>query len=425
MSAKIEVHNLSKKYRIGETFGGFGVRTFRDIFVNKLKNLSLKNNNGVNEIWALKDVTFKVNEGEVLGIIGRNGAGKSTLLKVLSRITRPTEGSILIKGKVASLLEVGTGFNMELTGRENIFLNGSILGMKKKDIEKKFDEIVNFAEVEKFIDTPLKRYSSGMYMRLAFAVAAHIEPDILIVDEVLAVGDFEFQKKCIGKMKDVSKTGKTVLFVSHNMGAVKQLCNKVMVILKGKKEFEGETSAGIDFYFNKHLNNSSIGFANTRENLNRDTHLNIAKIVSIGLKDKQGNYTENISMGDSLQIELEVEFKQNVEQPIFDLIILNSFGQYLSLLRSNWEGLELRNCQGIIKLKIEIPKIHFTPGKYYITPRVTRNINEGFCLDTLHLPLSFNVFNNDITGHGSYINVDPNESYSKYLFHVNSVWEKI
>ena len=203
------------------------------------------------EFWALRDVNFEVKQGDRLGIIGRNGAGKSTLLKILSRITEPTKGRVMIKGRVASLLEVGTGFHQELTGRENIFLNGAILGMSRTEIKRKFDEIVDFSGVEKFLDTPVKRYSSGMYVRLAFSVAAHLEPEILVVDEVLAVGDEEFQKKCLGKMKDVSSNeGRTVLFVSHNMGVITQLCNKGMLLNKGMLEISGNANAVIQEYIN-------------------------------------------------------------------------------------------------------------------------------------------------------------------------------
>ena len=202
------------------------------------------------DFWALKDVNFEVKRGEVVGIIGRNGAGKSTLLKILSRITEPTSGRITLEGRVASLLEVGTGFHPELTGRENIFLNGAILGMSRVEIKAKFDDIVAFAEIERFLDTPVKRYSSGMYVRLAFAVAAHLEPEILIVDEVLAVGDAEFQKKCLGKMHDVAKGGRTVLFVSHNMGAIRNLCGRGIWIVKGEKQFEGTAEKTVEAYSN-------------------------------------------------------------------------------------------------------------------------------------------------------------------------------
>ncbi|MFY7797640.1 MAG: ABC transporter ATP-binding protein, partial [Dolichospermum sp.] len=252
----IRVENLGKKYIIGHQKQE-RYTTLRDVITDKVKSIgSLINpqakdeNPAFEEFWALKDVSFDIKQGDRVGIIGRNGAGKSTLLKILSRITEPTKGSIKIKGRVASLLEVGTGFHPELTGRENIFLNGAILGMGKEEIKRKFDEIVAFAEVEKFLDTPVKRYSSGMYVRLAFAVAAHLEPEILIVDEVLAVGDAQFQKKCLGKMEDVSaKEGRTVLFVSHNMAAISSLCSKALVLRSGFVEFPmGNVNDAINKY---------------------------------------------------------------------------------------------------------------------------------------------------------------------------------
>lgn len=252
MSTIISVEHLSKQYRI-EALKRHN--SFRDIFDEKLVALFGKSagssGSGENLIWALNDVSFEVQEADVLGIIGRNGAGKSTLLKILSRITEPTKGSVRMHGRVASLLEVGTGFSGELSGRENIFLNGAILGMKKAEIKRKFGEIVAFAEIEKFIDTPVKHYSSGMYMRLAFAVAAHLEPEILIVDEVLAVGDAQFQKKCLGKMKDVSHRGRTVLFVSHNMKAVRQLCSRVIHLRNGVIVAEGPTYEATEKYLNE------------------------------------------------------------------------------------------------------------------------------------------------------------------------------
>src|SRR5512134_174745 len=241
MPTVISVENLSKVYHLGQ----IGTGTFtNDLKVwwarvrdkpNPLLKIGQQDhgNRAGEELWALRDVSFTVQQGEVLGIIGRNGAGKSTLLKILSRVTAPTSGRIKVKGRIASLLEVGTGFHPELTGRENVYLNGAILGMSKQEVTRKFDEIVNFAEIEKFIDTPVKRYSSGMYVRLAFAVAAHLEPEILIVDEVLAVGDAQFQKKCLGKMGEVAKGGRTVLFVSHNMAAVSALCNKGILLEDG------------------------------------------------------------------------------------------------------------------------------------------------------------------------------------------------
>ncbi len=249
----IQVEGVGKKYLLQHQQPGRRYTALRDVITDRAKALFNRNpesgdRKSVEEFWALKDVSFSIQHGDVVGIIGRNGAGKSTLLKLLSRITEPTTGSIRLRGRVASLLEVGTGFHPELTGRENIFLNGAILGMTRVEIKRKFEEIVAFAEVEKFLDTPVKRYSSGMYVRLAFAVAAHLEPEILIVDEVLAVGDASFQKKCLGKMQDVSKGGRTVLFVSHNMGAVTSLCRTGIWMQQGRLIKTGSARQIVDDY---------------------------------------------------------------------------------------------------------------------------------------------------------------------------------
>src|SRR5918911_1420816 len=233
MQPIIRAENLKKQYRLGVGRVRYG--TLREAVTERLRSsLGRRRTESEDTFWALKGVTFEIKPGEVVGIIGRNGAGKSTLLKILSRITEPTEGRVEVYGRVGSLLEVGTGFHQELTGRENIYLNGSILGMSRKEIEAKFDQIVAFSEIGKFLDTPVKRYSSGMYVRLAFAVAAHLEPDILVVDEVLAVGDAEFQKKCLGKIGEVARAGRTVLFVSHQLSAVKQLCERAILLDRGK-----------------------------------------------------------------------------------------------------------------------------------------------------------------------------------------------
>jgi lipopolysaccharide transport system ATP-binding protein len=253
MTATIRVENLGKRYRIGlapqryQTLSENITRLFAAPW-HAIRRGRSPAADGEDTIWALRGVSFEVGQGQVLGIVGRNGAGKSTLLKLLSRITEPTEGSITIRGRVGSLLEVGTGFHPELTGRENIFLNGAILGMKRAEIASKFDEIVAFSEVEQFIDTPVKRYSSGMYLRLAFAVAAHLEPEILVVDEVLAVGDAEFQKKCLGKMGDVAQQGRTVLFVSHNMSAILRLTQETIVLEKGRMPLRAPSSEAVDYY---------------------------------------------------------------------------------------------------------------------------------------------------------------------------------
>ncbi len=261
MASVIKVENLSKQYRLGEIGTGsishdlnrwwHTVRGKEDPYL-KIGEINDRSKKGESEyVWSLKDINFEIEQGDAVGIIGRNGAGKSTLLKILSRVTGPTTGRLKVKGRIASLLEVGTGFHPELSGRENIFLNGAILGMRKHEIQRKFDEIVDFSGVERYIDTPVKRYSSGMYVRLAFAVAAHLESEILIVDEVLAVGDAEFQKKCLGKMNDVSKgEGRTILFVSHNMAAVKALCEKGIVLENGKSIYSGPILESVSHYQN-------------------------------------------------------------------------------------------------------------------------------------------------------------------------------
>jgi lipopolysaccharide transport system ATP-binding protein len=261
----IQIEGLGKKYTLRHERAGY--KTFRETLVSGAQAIarrirhpfSTRSSEDAEEFWALQDVNLEIRQGECIGIIGRNGAGKSTLLKILSRITEPTTGRVIINGRVASLLEVGTGFHPELTGRENIYLNGAILGMRRSEIKRKFDEIVDFSGVEKFIDTPVKRYSSGMYVRLAFAVAAHLEPEILIVDEVLAVGDAEFQKKCMGKMEDVStREGRTVLFVSHNMLAITSLCDKGVLLSQGVVEFAGESRQLVNYYTGSQNTNSLV-----------------------------------------------------------------------------------------------------------------------------------------------------------------------
>jgi len=298
MKPILEIQDISKKYRISHQAGGY--LSLRERMVNSVKF----QRNIIEDFWALKDISFDVLPGESIGIIGRNGAGKSTVLKVLSKITPPTKGKIILRGRIASLLEVGTGFHPELTGRENIFFNGSLLGMKRREIESKFDEIVDFSGVEKFLDTPLKHYSSGMQLRLAFAVAAFLEPEILVIDEVLAVGDSEFQKKCIGKMEDVSKSGRTILFVSHNMSSLKTLCTRGILLDKGIKSFDGS----IDDVIKRYLH---IG---TRETLNEkilDKRLHTGSgeifVNAIRVMDDQGN--QIVHTGDTLSIRLSYEIR--------------------------------------------------------------------------------------------------------------------
>jgi lipopolysaccharide transport system ATP-binding protein len=295
MSERVIIaENLSKSYLVGHEATQSGrYNALRDViarearsFVRKasdmLRGRQIVQGDEVEEFWALKNVNFEVREGEVLGIIGRNGAGKSTLLKILSRITEPSEGRVTVRGRVASLLEIGTGFHPELSGRENIFLNGAILGMTRVEIQRKFDQIVDFAEVERFLDTPVKRYSSGMYVRLAFAVAAHLEPEILVVDEVLAVGDVEFQKKCLGKMSEVSTLGRTVVFVSHNMEAIRRICRTGLFLSTGRVEFTGTADQCIERYLSKFLDRQPEGIHFPKQNPDSP------HIVRIEVLDKSG-----------------------------------------------------------------------------------------------------------------------------------------
>jgi lipopolysaccharide transport system ATP-binding protein len=310
LSTVIKVENISKQYRLGDVGTGalahdvnkwwHKVRGKENPYL-KIGEENDRTSKGNSEyVWALKDINFEVQQGEVLGIIGRNGAGKSTLLKILSKTTTPTTGSIKIKGRIASLLEVGTGFHPELSGRDNIFLNGAILGMTKREIKTKFDEIVDFAGVERYIDTPVKRYSSGMYVRLAFGVAAHLEPEILIVDEVLAVGDAEFQKKALGKMKDVSdKEGRTVLFVSHNMAAVKQLCTRAIVLKNGEDIFEGSQIEAVNFYQNQHQTNSAYLHEGNIQNALGNPNIKVLRFEVMPFKG------EAITISSGIRFELE------------------------------------------------------------------------------------------------------------------------
>lgn len=361
----IEVKGIGKKYNINHQQGGY--ITLRDIITNAFKNplsfLKRKTKNilglETKEVfWALKDINFEVQKGEVIGIIGKNGAGKSTLLKILSQITPPTEGEIRINGTVGSLLEVGTGFHPELTGRENIFLNGAILGMKKKEIVKKFNEIVKFADIEKFLDTPVKYYSSGMYVRLAFSVAAHMDTDILIIDEVLAVGDAEFQKKCLNKMNDITKEeGRTILFVSHDMGAIKQLCNNCILLSGGKIDKIGNTNSVIDYYLNNNQNFSSL--YEYKKDINRTT--NITKIF---ITDENNINTSRISINKDLFVNIEYEFNNQEDGVLLSLFVYKE-GELFLLSSESDSSNKLENYKpGKYTTIIKIPSYLLNIGLY-------------------------------------------------------------
>jgi len=385
MSSKdiaIKVENLSKRYRIGlkeEMNDSIGTaifdfiksplrnyRKYRSLYRFDDVNPSVKSNSDPNSsdiIWALRNVYFEVKIGDVLGIIGGNGAGKSTLLKILSRITDPTSGNAEIRGRVASLLEVGTGFHQELTGRENVYLNGTILGMTKKEVDHKFDEIVDFSGVEKFIDTPVKRYSSGMKVRLAFSVAAHLEPEVLMVDEVLAVGDTEFQEKCLGKMDDIGKSGRTVLLVSHNMAAIQSLCNRCFVLKNGELIFEGLAGDAIEKYLEQ-FNPDIAGRLSEYEKRDGDGR---ARFTSLGFEDNWGNSIQSLQMGEDLNIKLGFRCNGSIQDPRFSVILKDQLGHRMIAARSHisFGKLPQSKSGGIVTCKI--PSVPLLPGRYFAT----------------------------------------------------------
>ena len=333
-------------------------------------------NGSVEHFWALKDVSFEINQGDVVGIIGRNGAGKSTLLKILSRITEPTEGRIRIRGRVASLLEVGTGFHPELTGRENIYLNGSILGMSRSEIKAKFDEIVAFAEVEKFLDTPVKRYSSGMYVRLAFAVAAHLEPEILIVDEVLAVGDAQFQKKCLGKMEDVSHSGRTVIFVSHNMAVMQQLCSMAVFLEGGALKFKGQIQPAVDLYLKKNDTSKDglVDLSCWRTRRGGDD----VRIRSLKFLTLCGTQKSEFIMGEPVQVCIEVQYSKEAVEPDVGFALLTNQRQPLfASTFSDYCQLEKRQ-PGLVIYTANMNPCQLMPGTYIFALAVTRKGGEAY-----------------------------------------------
>ena len=365
----VRVENLSKRYVIGHERGKEdGLRhRIEDAVRNPWKWFrNAVNKTEPEEFWALKDVSFDVKQGEVLGIIGRNGAGKSTLLKILSRITEPTEGRVHIKGRVASLLEVGTGFHQELTGRENIFLNGAILGMTRAEIKSKFDEIVAFSEIEKFLDTPAKRYSSGMYVRLAFAVAAHLEPEILIVDEVLAVGDATFQEKCLGKMQAAATGGRTVLFVSHNMGALQSLCGRAIVLETGTTVFDGEVRTAVSRYLRARKPEASVDELGDRTRVGTGE----ARIVSIRFEDDRGNLETHFRMGEPLNLVVRASFPSPILNPTFGVNFVTDAGVMVADCRSSHYGLKMGMVEGVMEYRMRIESISLYPRTYIVEPWV-------------------------------------------------------
>lgn len=418
----ISVENLGKRYRLGASRSGERYTALRDVIANSFSSSFRRMRNGrqrdnrtagqreqshvvgsqssngrrSEEFWALRDINFEVKQGEVVGIIGRNGAGKSTLLKILSRITDPTEGRVRIKGRVASLLEVGTGFHPELTGRENIYLNGAILGMARTEIKAKFDEIVAFAEVEQFLDTPVKRYSSGMYVRLAFAVAAHLEPEILIIDEVLAVGDADFQKKCLGKMGEVSRGGRTVLFVSHNMAAIEALCSSGILLVEGRLVTRDDAKATVQKYLHR-LTDRSTSPLEARTDRKGSGAL---RFVAVELVGDDGVRVPVFQCGTTATILLRFcnMSGRDLRNVCISIGVDNESEQRVLLLDTTLTGGNFEAIPtGAATVRLSIPRLSLLPGRYHFTIFATAN---GIITDWIKNAASFAVEGGDYFGTG-------------------------
>jgi lipopolysaccharide transport system ATP-binding protein len=407
MQPILEIRNISKQYKLG----GKRIRktdTFREL-IHRAVSAPVRAIAGravgevekeeLYEFWALKDVSVNVNQGDVIGIIGRNGAGKSTLLKILSRITSPTEGTVTLRGRLASLLEVGTGFHPELTGRENIFLNGAILGMRRVEITKRFDEIVAFAEVEKFLDTPVKHYSSGMYVRLAFAVAAHLDPEILVVDEVLAVGDLSFQKKCLGKMGEVSRGGRTVLFVSHNMAAIENLCSRAIVLHQGALCFDGTSKDAIQFYLNSLSTQSGTGHVVELSGVG-DRRSIIAPLLRRleFLTENEQPLAEGLPIGSRLKVKVYFDLPKAISDFNVGLGFNNTYGQRIFTAHSVFEpNRSEKEHEGATVFSCEITSFTLMPGEY--TVKVWLDL-KGSEADAIEDAAKIRVLESDFYGTG-------------------------
>jgi len=407
MNPILEIRNVSKQYKLGgrrlrkaETLRELLQRTvskpFREL-------AGLRNNGAPKEdlyaFWALQDVNTEVNQGDIVGIIGRNGAGKSTLLKILSRITSPTEGMVTIRGRLASLLEVGTGFHPELTGKENIFLNGAILGMRRAEIIRRFDEIVAFAEVEKFLETPVKHYSSGMYVRLAFAVAAHLDPEILVVDEVLAVGDLSFQKKCLGKMGEVSRSGRTVLFVSHNMAAIENLCSRGIVLHQGKLHYDGTPKDAIQYYLNSLSTQSGTGHVVELNGVGdrRSIVAPLLKRLEFFTENEQP-LVEGLPIGSRLKVRVHFDLPRPTASFNVGLGFNNSYGQRIFTAHSMFEpSRSIKEQVGPQVFACEIPSFTLMPGEYAVKVFLELNNSEA---DAIEDAAKIRVLESDFYGTG-------------------------
>lgn len=393
----LKAENISKQYRLGQLGTGTishdvnrawaKLRGKEDPYLKVGEANDRSKAGGSDYVWSLKDINFEVKQGEVLGIIGKNGAGKSTLLKILSQVTTPTTGNVKVKGRIAALLEVGTGFHPDLSGRENIFLNGAILGMSKHEIRTKLDEIVDFSGVAKYLDTPVKRYSSGMMVRLGFAVAAHLEPEILIVDEVLAVGDSEFQEKCLGKMRLVSGEGRTVLFVSHNMAAIKALCKRIIVLKHGKTHYDGDVKEGISTYLsssNPGENRGSI----EKHHRTINTGLVFFKKVQIG-NDEFDN-CNSIYFNNDIIVNCTLEFLNDIDNVLFDARVSTADGIELLHTMNIYDNAFINIKRGMVEIALKLEN-KLQPGKYFIT--LGAHLSDGLTLEYLENILELNVLN--------------------------------
>ncbi|MCK9481416.1 MAG: ABC transporter ATP-binding protein [Bacteroidia bacterium] len=399
----IKAENISKQYRLGQVSAGtmandfkrwaYKIRGKEDPFLKVGETNDRSTKGSSDYVWALRDINFEVKQGEVLGIIGKNGAGKSTLLKLLSRVTTPTTGSIKVRGRMASLLEVGTGFHPELTGRENVFLNGAIMGMSKAEIKAKFDEIVDFAGVERYIDTPVKRYSSGMHVRLGFAVAAHLEPEILVVDEVLAVGDAEFQKKCLGKMKSVSGEGRTVLFVSHNMGAIQTLCTKAIYLKNGLLHSSGATERMISEYLTNEVTLRGELDFNLKEALP-------VQMIRVRMLDESNSPNSQFKCGEKFRVEVLIESRENAGNVVLGIGIADSMD--LNIYSDKSESFSIGNKTQ--RLAYTNKDTILAPGKYALTLNLFFN---GKSVDYKEKVLTFEV--SEITTNGIIYNLKTGE----------------
>lgn len=393
MKPVIEINGLGKKYRIRKTERYLALR---DIITDSVKNIFRKKDESKKDFWALRDINLKIEKGERIGIIGRNGAGKSTLLKILSRITWPTTGEAVIRGRLASLLEVGTGFHPELTGRENIYLNGSILGLRRLEIDRQFDAIVDFSGVETFLDTPLKNYSSGMQLRLAFAVAAHLEPEVLLIDEVLAAGDMEFQKKCLGKMEQVSKQhGRTILFVSHNMNQLKHLCNTALLLDKGEITFYGKPDAVIKKYSESIYTNNNYYWCN-------DQPENDFSITEVGLKNRNNPVSAPVKINDSIFLEVSLKAKQNINNSLIAIRFTNQENiPVYTTTSADYDLCYMNIPAGIHTFRIPVPIDLFLPGLYSIIVSWNRpNIEEFDKIEDIQIDIEDDRYPGDLLNDG-------------------------